>query len=405
MFPRRESSSISDLASVASGRDREESSLRAIRRSFTSRVKQPSSDQSSMTTLANLSNSNGSGHPASPPILPPPHKMTDMDNLDTTGIVQMNGLGRLQTASQPILTSPIQREIGTGRRISMFGSPTGGTGLPPANGMISPISSPSRRRSADVLGGFRASPGGSPVIEEEGEEFRPFGRGSQSGGSMGQMTPPAIMARVLFDFEAADDDELTVESEYYRRFIAVVVLITTSLATEGTMVTVLEPDDGQGWIKVRTRLADGSLEGLVPAGYVEVQQPPSSSQQQTQQSQRNGTASPLATGNTTPSGTGSGPAPGFGPGGYALGPSPIHQAPDVATAPGFPFSTPRIPGGFVSSPQPTHTPSTPIGTRPAGPPRGMYGQGESSFSSRSIETPPAIKSILINLNSRLPTLQ
>ena len=214
MFPRRESSSISDLASIASGRDREESSLRAIRRSFTSRVKQPSSDQSSMTTLANISTSNGSVHPASPPILPPPHRMTDMDNLDTTGIVQMNGLGRPQTASQPILTSPIQREIGTGRRISMFGSPTGGTGSPVANGMISPISSPSRRRSADVLGGFRASPGGSPVIEEEGEEFRPFGRGaSHSVGGAGQMTPPAVMARVLFDFEAADDDELTVESE------------------------------------------------------------------------------------------------------------------------------------------------------------------------------------------------
>ena len=52
------------------------------------------------------------------------------------------------------------------------------------------------------------------MIEEEGEEFRPFGRGgSQSVGGAGQMTPPAVMARVLFDFEAADDDELTVESE------------------------------------------------------------------------------------------------------------------------------------------------------------------------------------------------
>jgi hypothetical protein len=216
MFPRRESSSISDLASIASGRDREESSLRAIRRSFTSRVKLPSSDQSSMTTLVHNSTLNGSAvHPATPPILPPPHKMTDMDNLDTTGIVQMNGLSRLQTTSQTILTSPIQREIGTGRRISMFGSPTGGTGLPSTSGMISPIASPGRRRSTDVLGGFRASPGGSPVIEEEGEEFRPFGRPVLSGGAtgQGQTIPPANMARVLFDFEAADDDELTIESE------------------------------------------------------------------------------------------------------------------------------------------------------------------------------------------------
>jgi len=150
------------------------------------------------------------------------------------------------------------------------------------------------------------------------------------------------------------------------------------------MVTVLEPDDGQGWIKVRTRLADGSLEGLIPAGYVEVQPtpaPPGPSQPQTQQPQRNGTPSSLATGYTTPPGPSSGPAPSYAPGGYPSGSSHVQQGPGGAPAQGFPFSTPRIPGGFVSSPHTPQAPSTPIEPRPSGPPRGMYGQGESFASS------------------------
>jgi hypothetical protein len=87
----------------------------------------------------------------------------------------------------------------------MFGAPTGGVG--------SPITNPSRRRSADVLGGFRASPGGSPVIEEEGQgPSRPYGRSAEPSPSLGSVR----MARVLYDFEAADDDEVTVESEFAR---------------------------------------------------------------------------------------------------------------------------------------------------------------------------------------------
>lgn len=40
------------------------------------------------------------------------------------------------------------------------------------------------------------------------------------------------------------------------------------------MVKVLVPDDGQGWIKVRVSIPGGSIEGLIPAGYVEVQARP-----------------------------------------------------------------------------------------------------------------------------------
>ncbi|KAJ3994622.1 hypothetical protein F5050DRAFT_1772912 [Lentinula boryana] len=53
------------------------------------------------------------------------------------------------------------------------------------------------------------------------------------------------MAKVLFDFAATSEFELSV--------------------SEGTTVTVIEHDDGSGWVKV----SDGSGDGLVPASYLE----------------------------------------------------------------------------------------------------------------------------------------
>jgi hypothetical protein len=92
----------------------------------------------------------------------------------------------------------------------MFGAPTGG--------VVSPGSSPMRRRSGDMLGGpSRGSPGGSPVIEEEVGGLDPSYRmnGARSMDPSPNGTPGGLpRAKVLFDFEAADDDELTVESEY-----------------------------------------------------------------------------------------------------------------------------------------------------------------------------------------------
>lgn len=90
----------------------------------------------------------------------------------------------------------------------MFGSPTGG--------VVSPGGTPMRRRSGDMLGGPRASPGGSPAIEEEVVGLDPGYRmnGARSMDPSPTGTPGGLArARVLFDFEAADDDELTVESE------------------------------------------------------------------------------------------------------------------------------------------------------------------------------------------------
>ncbi|KAJ7133001.1 hypothetical protein C8R46DRAFT_970553 [Mycena filopes] len=55
-------------------------------------------------------------------------------------------------------------------------------------------------------------------------------------------------ARMLFDFEPTSEFELHV--------------------AEGTLVQVLEPDDGSGWVKV----SDGQNAGLVPASYVEYEE-------------------------------------------------------------------------------------------------------------------------------------
>lgn len=69
-----------------------------------------------------------------------------------------------------------------------------------------------------MLGGpSRGSPGGSPVIEEEVGGLDPSYRmnGARSMDPSPNGTPGGLpRAKVLFDFEAADDDELTVESEY-----------------------------------------------------------------------------------------------------------------------------------------------------------------------------------------------
>lgn len=67
----------------------------------------------------------------------------------------------------------------------------------------------------------------------------------------GDMPPPTpksneVKGRMLYGYDENGEGELTVP--------------------EGREVTILEPDDGSGWMKVRA----GSKEGLVPASYVEV---------------------------------------------------------------------------------------------------------------------------------------
>lgn len=58
--------------------------------------------------------------------------------------------------------------------------------------------------------------------------------------------PPEVKGRMLYAYEAGGEGELTV--------------------ADGQDVTILEPDDGSGWMKVRA----GAREGLVPTAYVEV---------------------------------------------------------------------------------------------------------------------------------------
>ncbi|KAL1973880.1 hypothetical protein VTN31DRAFT_5440 [Thermomyces dupontii] len=58
--------------------------------------------------------------------------------------------------------------------------------------------------------------------------------------------------RMLYPYQANGEGEITVE--------------------EGQEITLLDPDDGSGWIRVRA----GSEEGLVPASYAEIATPPAS---------------------------------------------------------------------------------------------------------------------------------
>ncbi|KAL5002899.1 hypothetical protein BDV10DRAFT_156537 [Aspergillus recurvatus] len=60
--------------------------------------------------------------------------------------------------------------------------------------------------------------------------------------------------KMLYPYQATGADEVTVQ--------------------EGEEITVLEPDDGSGWMRVR---CESSAEGLVPASYVEIQAAPASS--------------------------------------------------------------------------------------------------------------------------------
>jgi hypothetical protein len=124
------------------------------------------------------------------------------------------------------------------------------------------------------------------------------------------------------------------------------------------MVHVIEPDDGQGWIKVRLEVQGDSLEGLVPAGYVEL----------------------LPTGSTTPQyrpqvATHVSPAvsPVAQPVTHHM--SPVSSPVRHIASPGFPFNPPTMPGSY----SPSSPPVPPMQSRPSIPTQGAFGQGERRF--------------------------
>jgi hypothetical protein len=93
----------------------------------------------------------------------------------------------------------------------MFGSPNGGNGPPNGNGIQNLGNHMGRRRSGDVLSGMRGSPGESPVIEEETGGLEPAYPIHERAAEVGPRGP---IAKVLFDFEAADSDEISVDSQF-----------------------------------------------------------------------------------------------------------------------------------------------------------------------------------------------
>lgn len=137
-------------------------------------------------------------------------------------------------------------------------------------------------------------------------------------------------------------------------------------ATEGALIHVLEPDDGQGWIKVRQDVHGDTLEGLVPAGYVEMSTTPLMAPQYR----------PQASNHVSPVGS-----PAAQP--VMQHASPVSSPSGPRVAAGFPFNPPAMPGGY----SPTLTPPTSSAqNHPAIPALGGFGQGKllslytSSFS-------------------------
>ncbi|PGG97790.1 hypothetical protein AJ79_09088 [Helicocarpus griseus UAMH5409] len=81
-----------------------------------------------------------------------------------------------------------------------------------------------------------------PPVSDEADSTGGLGSSLKSSESRGKM---------MYPYEANGEDEITVD--------------------EGRDVTIIEPDDGSGWIRVRA----GARSGLVPASYVEIVSVPS----------------------------------------------------------------------------------------------------------------------------------
>ncbi|PLB42602.1 putative actin polymerization protein Bzz1 [Aspergillus candidus] len=114
----------------------------------------------------------------------------------------------------------------------------------------------SAQRSMSNVGaltpGEPASPAPAPIQETKPPAAK---RGRVLAPPPTQYIPPPPVAdspgptqrgKMVYDYQAGGPDEVTVQ--------------------EGESISIIEPDDGSGWIKVRV----GSQEGLVPASYVDV---------------------------------------------------------------------------------------------------------------------------------------
>lgn len=73
------------------------------------------------------------------------------------------------------------------------------------------------------------------------------------------------VARVIFDFSPTSEFELGVSGAFY--FHCRPTNVLTKYMVEGATVTIVEPDDGSGWVKVASA---GGKNGLVPASYLEL---------------------------------------------------------------------------------------------------------------------------------------
>ena len=77
---------------------------------------------------------------------------------------------------------------------------------------------------------------------------------------------------MVFDFTPTSPFELSVKGEILRTPEVLARSHIASFVSEGSVVRILEDDDGSGWVKV---IDDSGGKGLVPASYVQALDPDS----------------------------------------------------------------------------------------------------------------------------------
>ncbi|XP_052269071.1 protein kinase C and casein kinase substrate in neurons protein 1-like isoform X2 [Dreissena polymorpha] len=140
---------------------------------------------------------------------------------------------QVKASSQSVSQQPTARQISYDDSLNPFG---GENPSPTAESSISNANTSNSENQSSV-----ANPFGDGDDEDEQVSNSGSGVGSETMGSV-----MSVPARVVYDYKAEEDDEISAEA--------------------GEVITRLSEQDDMGWVKARTK--DGR-EGLIPYGYVE----------------------------------------------------------------------------------------------------------------------------------------
>ncbi|KAF8610053.1 hypothetical protein BDV93DRAFT_483063 [Ceratobasidium sp. AG-I] len=123
----------------------------------------------------------------------------------------------------------------------------------PAECGIEPGSSPRKSNSMSrtaSIGSVTSTPVGSSApmaATASPPRMNSLSRPVPAAAAASPVSPSSIQAKILYSYSASGEFEVSV--------------------TEGTIVNVVEPDDGSGWVKV---INEQGVEGLIPASYTEI---------------------------------------------------------------------------------------------------------------------------------------